>query len=96
LSPLKADKRKTLKKLAGIREVQMPASFIFIPFRFLWLTLLAQPAPAQAGVVGFLNVWIIRLVASSSPPPYPLNAKRYQSDIRQVIGFENIQYSKSR
>ena len=39
MSPLKADKRKTLKKLAGIREVQMPASFIFSPISDRSLTL---------------------------------------------------------
>ncbi|KUG24128.1 hypothetical protein ASZ90_006069 [hydrocarbon metagenome] len=38
-----------------------------------------KPAPAQAGV-GFLNVCIIRLVASSLPRRYPLKAKWYKKE----------------
>jgi hypothetical protein len=36
-------------------------NFTGIPIRFLRLTLLAEPAPAKAGVVGVLNVFVIRL-----------------------------------
>lgn len=55
-----------------------------IPFCFLRLTLLAQPAPVQALVVGFLNVlsymWPLGYTLAE-PPPYPLKIKRVKVEV---------------
>lgn len=55
-----------------------------MPFRFLRLTLLTQPAPAKAGVVGFLDVLIIHL-RSLLLAPLKRDSAAYELQVIRVL-----------